>query len=162
MKQLIPLLLLCLGLHACSSTSKQADGTKIAKKNTSKIDTVAAKKQDIHKLLDMVGSVKIALDNMDQMMGTFKTTMPQVPLEFWDNFRSKVKGEDLVKLIVPIYDKHFSYQEIQGLIQFYGTPVGQKFIKTLPAISQESSEAGRKWGERIALEALQELEQKGY
>ncbi len=162
MKKLSILLLLCLGLYACSSTSKQADGTKIAKKNTAKIDTVAAKKQDIRTLLDMVGSAKMALESIDQMMGTFKTTMPQVPTEFWDNFRGKVKGEDLVDLIVPIYNKHFTYDEIQGLIQFYKTPIGQKFIETLPAISQESSEAGRQWGEKIGLEVIKELEEKGY
>ena len=41
-------------------------------------------------------------------------------------------SKEMADIIVPIYDKHFTESDIDGLIAFYRTPVGKKFIKELP------------------------------
>ena len=63
----------------------------------------------------------------------------------------------LVDSEVLIYDKHFSHQEIRGLIEFYRTPLGQKTLKELPAVVSESAQAGQKWGEDLGRDSMKEV-----
>ena len=63
----------------------------------------------------------------------------------------------MLDLAVPIYDKNFSDQEIKSLIEFYQTPLGQKTIATLPKLSAELREEGRKLGESIGRDSMMEV-----
>lgn len=125
-------------------------------------DDSEVKKADIKKLLQLTKSGELGIQAMTQMIGTFKTTMPSVPTKFWEDFMKEIKADDLVNLIVPIYDKHFNHDDIKGLITFYETPMGQKFIQTQPAIAQESMEAGQKWGQELGMKVAQKLKEGGY
>ena len=58
---------------------------------------------------------------------------------------------------VPIYDKHFSDDEIRGLIKFYETPLGQKAVSALPQVSNELREEGKTWGEQVGRQAMLEV-----
>lgn len=58
---------------------------------------------------------------------------------------------------VAIYDKHFSDEEIRGLIKFYETPLGQKAVAALPQISNEVREAAKSWGENLGQKAMQDV-----
>jgi len=42
-----------------------------------------------------------------------------------------------------IYDKHYTDEEIKGLLQFYGSPLGQKAAAEMPKISKEIQLADR-------------------
>ena len=39
-----------------------------------------------------------------------------------------------MNLLVPIYDKHWTDEDVKGLILFYETPLGQKMITVLPQV----------------------------
>jgi hypothetical protein len=71
-----------------------------------------------------------------------------------------------MNMILPIYDKHFTHQEIRQLITFYESPLGRKISTTLPEIQQESVDAGRAWGEKLGDRMHQQLQErlheKGY
>ena len=45
--------------------------------------------------------------------------------------------------LVGIYDKHFSNEEIKGLLEFYGSPLGQKVAAEMPKIGREVQQATR-------------------
>jgi hypothetical protein len=122
----------------------------------------AAKRADIKRMIEITGASKIALQIMRQMIAAFKKDAKGVPDQFWDDFMAEVDPNELVDLYVLIYDKHFTHDDIKQLIKFYETPVGQKLIKSLPAITQESMSAGMEWGQRIARKVRQRLEEKGY
>jgi uncharacterized protein len=57
---------------------------------------------------------------------------------------------------VPIYQKHFSEEEIRETIRFYRSPTGRKVIQTLPMVMQESMAAGQQWGQELARRVLDE------
>jgi hypothetical protein len=38
----------------------------------------------------------------------------------------------------PVYSQHFTVEEIQAMIAFFESPVGQKFVATTPILMQES------------------------
>ncbi len=52
--------------------------------------------------------------------------------------------------VAAIYMKHFSEEELSGLLAFYKTPLGQKTIRELPAVMQEAAQlGGRRAQERM-------------
>lgn len=114
------------------------------------------KEQDIRKLLVLTGSDKLGEQIIDQMMTTFGTD--EANKAFWDGFRAEIDSEELIRMTIPIYDKHLTHEEIKGLIAFYQTPLGAKLIEKLPAIAQDSMAVGMKWGGEIAQKAMAKME----
>lgn len=62
---------------------------------------------------------------------------------------------DLANQIVDVWANNFSLDEIKGLRAFYNTPLGQKLIQTLPAVTQQGMAAGQGWGQRVYQAAIQ-------
>ena len=113
---------------------------------------------DIRKLLEVTGSAALAQQVMDQMMVHMKPLAPNAPEEFWTEFRASVNSSDLIDMLVPIYAKYFTHEDIVALLAFYETPTGRKLISSQPALVQESMEAGAEWGRRIASDVMMRLE----
>ncbi len=122
----------------------------------------SAKEQDIRKLLDVSGSGKLGVQIATQMLGQFSHLFPQVPQEFWSQVENDMKPQDLVDLIVPIYDRHFTDEDIKGLIAFYQSPLGRKLVDQMPQISAESMAAGQEWGRAMGAKVAERLKQSGY
>jgi hypothetical protein len=122
----------------------------------------ASKKEKIRKLIDVVGSAKMGVQVIQNLMPAFQRAHPTVPQQFWDDFVKAVRPEDLTDLIVPIYDKHFSEEDIDQIIAFYNSPIGKKLISEMPMIMQESMSAGQAWGKQLAGKVASELKEKGY
>lgn len=123
---------------------------------------VSSKEEKIRELLRVTGSSKIAVQVMDQILDSFRKTMPDVPAAFWDELRSQVRPEDLEAMIVPIYAKHYDDGDIQAMLDFYDSPVGRKMLSETPGVVSESMEAGKKWGADLARRVLEKLRQSGY
>jgi hypothetical protein len=49
--------------------------------------------------------------------------------------------DEMIDALVPIYQRHFSKADLDGMLAFYTSPVGQKFQSEQPAITQESMQA---------------------
>ncbi len=70
-----------------------------------------------------------------------------------------------VEAMVDIYVQNFMRAEIDDISAFYRTPTGQKSLRTLPQVTQQSIAAGGAWGGRAAERAiarnLEELRHRG-
>jgi hypothetical protein len=120
------------------------------------------KRQDIIKFLE-VSSMKLQAAQMfDLMLPDLKLMAPDAPLTFWTMFKSKLDIDSFVNLFIPVYDKHFSHDDIKKLIQFYESPIGKKLLDVTPLLTQESYRIGEEWGEKLALDILNELQRQGY
>jgi uncharacterized protein len=95
---------------------------------------------------------------MGQMIGNMKKAMPQVPEKFWGDFMKEVHTEELVDLIVPVYDRNLTQGDVTELIRFYESPTGKKFVSVLPKITQESMVVGEKWGRELAMKVMAKLQ----
>jgi hypothetical protein len=165
--QAIPLLL-CLALPAACA-AQASPGTHSAASASAR-----AKHQDTEKLMELVGTRQILRDIFDQdidgQIAAMRRARPDVPEQFWQEFAVEFKHqanpEELMRMILPIYDKHFTHAEIRQLIAFYQSPLGRKISTTLPQIQQESIEAGQAWGEKLGermhKQLQQRLSEKGY
>ncbi|MCR9212129.1 MAG: DUF2059 domain-containing protein [Proteobacteria bacterium] len=81
-----------------------------------------------------------------------------------DTFRENMSA--IISDFGKVYAKEFTLEEIQGLIAFYQTDLGQKVITSMPKIMQQGMIIGAKWGREIGLVAMEriqkELASKGY
>jgi hypothetical protein len=126
-----------------------------------------AKEVDIRRLLDVTNAAALGTQTMLGMEPSMKTLLSKSlpPGEyrerlislFFANFNSKVDSQHLLDLVIPVYDKYLTDDEIKGLIRFYETPLGQKTLSVLPKISAESLQNGQKWGETIGRQAMLEV-----
>lgn len=59
--------------------------------------------------------------------------------KFEARFGEKLKMSDLILSVYePIYDENFSEAELQQMVAFYETPVGQKAISRMPRIMEQA------------------------
>jgi uncharacterized protein len=117
---------------------------------------------NIKTLLAVTGSGKLGVQVVQNMLTSFKQSFPNVPEEFWNDFMKEVNPEVLTTMIVPIYDKYYTQEDIKKMIEFYQTPLGKKLILTMPQIMQESMQVGQTWGKEIGEKVYNNLKEKGY
>jgi hypothetical protein len=122
----------------------------------------SSKEAKIRELMHMTGAAKMGIQIVDQMINQFRKTETNVPASFWDDVRAGFNPEELENRAVPIYAKHFDETEIQQIIAFYKTPIGQKMLKELPGIVSECVEVGQRWGQEIVQKIIERLKQNGY
>ena len=145
---------LCITL-LLSSYLLSAQGTAVPATESPKI-------KNIRKMLALTGSGKLGVQVMEQMIASFKSHYPNVDSSFWTDFMKEVRPEDLVNMVIPVYDRNFTDEEIEGMIVFYSSPIGQKVLAKLPIVMQESMQIGQAWGQELGKKVLQKLQQKGY
>jgi hypothetical protein len=76
---------------------------------------------------------------------------------FIESYQKKFDIDQLTEQLVAIYDRHYTDDEIKTLLQFYGSPLGQKVAAETPKIAREIQAASRTMGARAAKDALQAL-----
>lgn len=119
---------------------------------------------EIEKTLRLVGMDKLMGQMKTQMFTMFREKMTQVPEEYWKRAEAKFDMAELIQLIIPVYDKYYTTEDLKALNAFYESPVGQKVLSTLPQITQESMRIGQAWGEevgkRVEREVMEEFKEK--
>ena len=63
---------------------------------------------------------------MAQMIGNMKKAMPQVPEKFWADFMKEVHTDELVDLIVPVYDRNLTQGDVKRAHPFLRVADGQE------------------------------------
>ncbi|AKD05589.1 hypothetical protein PKOR_07985 [Pontibacter korlensis] len=120
-----------------------------------------AKTKDIRELLRLTKAGELGMQAIKTSMESARRTNTSVPAEFWDEYEKNFTVESLVNLTVPIYDKHFTHQEIKDLIALYSTPLGQKLLDKMPVIMQESMLKGQQYGQEVATRVIQKMQAEG-
>ena len=121
-------------------------------------EPAASKDQRVRELLVLMRAGDMGVQMVDQMIDTMKGIAPDAPAEFWTSFRQKVKSEDLVDMLIPVYAKHLELADAEEMIRFYRTPAGQRFLEKQPLIMQESMAVGQKWGEKLSMQIIEEMQ----
>lgn len=118
--------------------------------------------EDIDRLIRVTGYEQMLPAMLDQMVAPLKSINPQVPEEVWDELIAQFDASEMIDLMVPVYQKHFTHDEIRQLLEFYSTPLGRKIIAVLPAVTQECIAIGQDYGLRAAQRVIQRLQDRGY
>ena len=103
----------------------------------------------------------MATEMMDAMIASFRQSMTDVSPDFWTAVRARMQSKELIDLLVPVYQRNLSDDDLEGLIQFYSSAAGKRYVEKQPVIFQESIQAGQEWGRRVMEQALADLDAKG-
>ena len=116
--------------------------------------------QDIRRFFSIVNLVDMAFVDIKNNAELQRRANPQIPNEFWAELLNTLKPDEFIDRVVPVYDKHFTHQEIKDWISFYTSPSGQAFLKKQPVILQESMVVGQAYVQEIGGPILKRLRQK--
>lgn len=141
------LLAICFLLFPVSSFAESADPAKTAA---------------IHRLLEVTGAIAMGSQMVDQLLSIQAQAQPSIPAEVWADIREEIDFSEFEPAMVHIYDKHFSANEIEGLLAFYESDIGRRFIEKQPAIVQDSMAAGQAWALGIQEKLRAKLEKRGF
>jgi len=176
MKAVLALVLLYVGMFFVAIQSgappsvQAAAQTPTDKQSAATTPTDPAKDADIRALLELVGARDQVQDSVRQIAEQYRekllATVPnnekgQAFVNTTINEYEKRFDVDRVnEQLVVLYDKHYTDEDIKGLLQFYGSPLGQKVAAESPRIFREIQEATRTEAARAVKDALQEAKQE--
>lgn len=146
---------------ACASLPVAAQEARPAAP-AAKVQVESEKLKDIRRLLEVTGSSKLGAQVVEQLLASFRQSRQGVPDSFWEELRKEMNVDELTELVVPIYDRHLSHEDVKQLIAFYESPVGRKLLGVQPQILGESMALGQEWGRAAAERVIKRLNEKGY
>src|SRR5512139_3168668 len=114
-----------------------------------------ASARQVRELMEVFGVNRMFQQMNAQMAGMMGQQLPCVPASYWNNFLDEKGMQDLSEKMIPIYQRHFTAEEIDGLLKFYRSPLGRKVVAEMPATMAEGMQIGQQWG-RARAEAMME------
>ncbi|HYA39158.1 MAG TPA: DUF2059 domain-containing protein [Candidatus Methylomirabilis sp.] len=122
-----------------------------------------AKREDIKRLLQATGAMQIAQTMsqaaVNQMSEAIKNARPDIPPQMFDIMSEEVNktvSEEMtvkggfVDLMVVLYNKYYTHEDIKGLLAFFESPLGKKASSLAPVMSREGFVIGQRWGQSLA------------
>jgi len=126
-----------------------------------------AKEAAIRHLMDITQTSKLGENITNAITAQVRAVMgrslqkPEDLQKFMDTFTQKFNAAAPPSAVtdseIPVYAQTFSMEEIQGLIKFYESPLGQHVVKTLPQVAQQTQQAGVQMDQKAALDVLRSM-----
>jgi hypothetical protein len=145
-QKLVPLCCIAILVQACAASGQTIDPSF---------------RSDIQKLLEVTRSAQLGAQGasliLGQILDGLKKSQPPIPdravalaKEVLDSeFAKAFAGPDnLTDQMVLIYARHFTQEDVHGLLAFYSSDLGKKTIASMPAVLQEAVAAGQQWAEK--------------
>jgi hypothetical protein len=120
------------------------------------------KHDKIKELISLSGAFKISKGFEKQAIEHYKKQYAHVPDSAWESIEPKLSIDNLIEKVIGFYENKFTEKEIDGLLTFYQSELGQKFIKNSPDIMTEVQNATADWAKNITDLVNKDLEEKGY
>ena len=125
------------------------------------------KEARIRELMDVTGAKNLGQQlieaGMQQFRSSVQDSQPNNPRakQFVDAFVARFQkhfdSNSLTERVIPIYDKYLTADDLQGLLDYYHSPLGQRMLKALPEVTRESQAAGFVLGQKAVQETMEEL-----
>lgn len=160
----------CRAQDSSTSTADQDAKQTVAAaaaESRQRVKDEAVKKADIRHLVEITGAANLAVQTMEEMEKNMRPLVAGAlpPGEyrdklvdlFFEKLKSKRDPEQLLAMIIPIYDKYYSDDEIKELIEMYESPIGQKMVSLLPKIAADLQATGKTWGEQMGRQSMLEV-----
>ncbi|MBT8373834.1 MAG: DUF2059 domain-containing protein [Deltaproteobacteria bacterium] len=148
----------------CASTSSSKTKNIASATGSEASDTsVSQKKEDIRKLIKVSGnsdSILLSLQQFydNQLTLIIQRNRPDLSQETLKLLRQQWRDEikriveepgGLLDYIIPIFNSHFTHQEIKDWLSFYESPLGKKIKSIQPSMMEESNLATERWSRKI-------------
>lgn len=117
--------------------------------------------EQVRQLMEVVGVGKMLSQMNSQAVTVMQQSLPCIPPSYWQGYMDSNGTQQFIGRLVPIYQRHFSADEIDGMLKFYRSPLGQKVITEMPTTMGEANQAGLQWSKERSDQMIAELKQKG-
>lgn len=121
-----------------------------------------ASAQQVRELMDTIGLKRMLSQMNGMMVQQINRAAPCIPTAtVQQTFNSPQAQDDIINRMIPVYQQHFSGADIQGLLTFYRSPLGQKVLREMPTTMQQGMQIGQQWGQQRAEVMVARLKQQG-
>ena len=133
-------------------------------------DVSPAFAKDILQLMEVTGALRVGHQMASSMIGqafkAMRAADPNLPPRAGDVIKEMIEAEfgkafapggEMANIFVTVYAKHFTQDDIRGLITFYESPLGKKVVETLPDVAQESMTLGAQWASVRMPQVMEEI-----
>lgn len=115
-----------------------------------------ATKEDVERYFEVMhvrGLVQTVMDAMTKQVRQmtheqWQKNSAKLPPDFeqrmdrmMDDMLKAMPLDQMFDAMIPVYQKHLTKGDLDAIVAFYSTPAGQKLIRELPAMTQESMQA---------------------
>jgi hypothetical protein len=138
-----------MGLGLCAALAAGPAGA--AQPSTAQV-------RELMQVMNVSGQFAAMNSQMTEMMSQ---QLPCVPSSYWQNYIDKSGQEQLLTMMIPAYQHHFTAEEVDGLIKFYKSPLGQKLVAQMPATMAEAAQSGQQWGRQHTSDMFAKLQKDG-
>ncbi|NEQ77810.1 MAG: DUF2059 domain-containing protein [Okeania sp. SIO2C9] len=88
---------------------------------------------------ELVANQQLSPEQRQQITNKFNQEITSIVQKSNRMFLERISYQQIVEEVYyPIYDKYFTEEDLQALIEFYQTPTGRKTIELMPQLFQES------------------------
>lgn len=133
------------------------------------VDPATAK--DIRRLVEATGAKKLGTQLAEPFLRVAREKLlaglppgenrEKIAQRFFEKITASLASDDFQDVFVSVYAKHFTHEEIIGLLSFYESPLGKRLLEETPAFLQELQTAsGTRWAQDIFPRVVRELAQE--
>ena len=138
-----------------------AAGVMLALGATGQALAAQPSEQQVRQLFEVMHMSQVFGQMNAQMASVMTQAAPCVPASYWQGFIDANGTQQLLSRMVPIYQSHFTADDVAGLLKFYQSPLGQKVIAQMPLAMAEGMKASQQWGRERGQAMIKDLQQKG-
>jgi len=106
-----------------------------------------AKRALVVELLRVTSAQRQAQEMLDVMLA-------MLPEDVQDTLRETFKPDEMVREVIPVYEKYLSVEDLRALLAFYRSPAGQKLLRIQPDLTKDAMIVMKAYAERRVAETL--------
>ncbi|MGH7524565.1 MAG: DUF2059 domain-containing protein [Gemmatimonadales bacterium] len=105
-------------------------------------------------MVEASGMAEAMVTSMRTALVAQRQATSQLPEEFWTRVEAQMVKDapQLADSVAGVYAANFSLSELESLVAFYRSPIGQRVRQLQPTLIAQSSAIGQRWGMRIGNE----------
>jgi hypothetical protein len=125
-------------------------------------DVDARKRALALQVMEVTGVTSQGKQFAEGQLAPIRPYFPTVPAETWEEVGQAFDVDQIVELSIPIYMRNFDEKELEQLVAFYKSPLGEKVIERMPLVMQESMVVVENWRQQKLVQVVEQLRSKGY
>jgi hypothetical protein len=168
MKAVLALIVIYVGTFLVAIQGASNTSVEASEQNSAQVASIdPVKEKEIRSLLELIGARDAIQDAASSATEQYRQKMLETAANndraqvltnaYLAEFQKKYDADAVANQLVGIYDKHFTEDEIKDLLEFYGSPLGQKVATEMPKINREAQLATRTAGNQAARLAWQQF-----
>jgi|SRR5580704_1702921 hypothetical protein len=161
MKRLALLLIACLLLGSVSFAQQNPADAPASKEDVERYLTIMCTRDMMKTMMDNMSShVRQRLKERLEKQASVSPEEEDRAIKMEADIFENLPIDEIINAMIPIYQRHLTKGDIEGLVAFYSTPTGQKLLKELPEISKEGMQVAIPIAQKLVRDAERRVDEE--